>query len=426
MSKSIMTIMMFLIPSTVIFAEEMTPLQLLGKYKANRDLLSRHITQSDEVTESIDSAEGNKPTWSRDLIEFRTDGKRVGSTIKMWRDLTGPDDKGSDKKLMTKNIVWDGETWYEFIPNNKWAFISKKEQHKNEFVSYGYMGSSLDGYFWGDFRRVDDILAQTPNINLRPQTEKVNGVDCYIVDADTTYGKYSLWIDPQHGYNIAKANVYKSGDDMLYGKPISQHKKPEIPEGSIVGKIPERINEFSFSIDNVKFQKVGEGWVPVEAEYQFTEQRIDGQVVVEKKNHKRVQIDPNPDFEAMKAFVPDIPDGTNITIEGIDGIGYRWLQGKPVPNIDKSFFAQLDDVTQEIKSDIKETIVTKTGDSNKITPATGEKPLVTPNPKDVEQKDTYKLSSFSVSAMVLAGVIVIGIGGYLVFRLARRRNHAGD
>jgi len=34
----------------------------------------------------------------------------------------------------------------------------------------------------------------------------------------------------------------------------------------------------------------------------------------------------------MKVFVPDIPDGTNISIEGVNGIGFRWLQGKPVPN----------------------------------------------------------------------------------------------
>ena len=279
-----MTTMMFLISSTVIFAEEMTPLQLLEKYKANRDLLKSHITKSEELTEERDSENGDRPTWLRELTEFSTDGKRVGSTIKMWHDLSGPDDKGSDKKLIIKNIVWDGETWYEFLPNNRWAFISKKEQNKNEFVSYGYMGSSLDGYFWGDFRRVEDILAQASNINLRSQTEKVNGIDCYIIDADSTYGKYSLWIDPQHGYNIAKANVYKSGDDILYGKPISQHKKPEIATvAPIVGKIPERITEFSFSIDKVEFQKVGEGWVPVEAEYQFTEQRVDGQVVTEKK-----------------------------------------------------------------------------------------------------------------------------------------------
>lgn len=414
MNKFFTATITFLIFSTIIFAEEMTPLQLLEKYKANRGLLKSHIIQSEELTEVIDSAYGNTPQWVRTIAEFRTDGNRVDSTTKRWINLSAPGDQCPDEDAGINTVIWDGKRWITFQQNTEQASISEKEKHKNEFVSYGYSGASLNGFFWGDKKPVENILAQSTKIDLRSQMDKVSGVNCYVIDADTTYGKYSLWIDPDHGYGIARAKVSKSGNDIVYDRVLQQID----------------ISDFTFSIDNVEFQKIGNGWVPISADYQVSTQYADGRIITEKTNHKRIQINPNPDFKAIGAFVPNIPDGTYIAIEGVDGIGYRWLQGKPVPNIDKSFFEQLDDMTEQIKREEKSEVVNVTNKTienpDKKVPVAIDMPAKSPNAKDSKQKDSYELSSFSVSKLVLAGVIVVGIGGCLVFRLARRRNHAGD
>ena len=422
------TMLLFSFP-IIIFAEEITPLRILEKYKANRELLKNHITHSEEITETRDTAYGGSPEWKRILSEFRTDGKQIDSTTQMWRNLSGPDDQSSNEKPFIKNVIWDEQNWTEYLPNNKWAFISKREKHKNEYIYRAYSGSSLDGLFLGDDRPVEDILAEASNINFRPQMDSVNGINCYVIDADTTSGKYSLWIDPEHGYSIAKAKIHKSGDDILYGKPISKHEAPKIPKGVVVRvKVPGKIKDFTFSLDKVEFQKVSEGWVPVEAEYQFSTKYVDGRVIAEKKSHKRLQIDLDPNFKAIGAFVPNIPDNTNIAIEGVDGIGYRWLQGKPVPNIDKYFFEQLSDVSEQIKHGIKSEVVEptneKTETSSKEMPNAIGTQSETSNAKVDEQKNNPKHSLFLVFTFILGSVIIVGIGLSLIFYLLRRGNHA--
>ena len=50
-------------------------------------------------------------------------------------------------------------------------------------------------------------------------------------------------------------------------------------------------------------------------------------------DHERLEIDLDPDFEALKAFVPDIPEGTQVyftTEEQAVGL-YKWSNGRVVP-----------------------------------------------------------------------------------------------
>jgi hypothetical protein len=401
MNKFIMTAMTVIFFSPIIFAEEMTPLQLLEKYKANHELLKCYITQSEELTEVRDTANGDKSSWTRTLSEFRTDGNRVDSTTKRWIHLSAPGDQCPDEDAGINTVIWDGKRWISFQQNTEQAFISEKETHKNEFVSYGYSGASLNGFFWGDKKPVEDILVQASKINLRSQTENVNGVNCYIIDADTTSGKYSLWIDPEHGYNIAKAKVSKNGNDILYGRAIHQID----------------ISDFTFSIDKVEFQKINHGWVPILAEYQISTRYTDGRVITEKTNHKRIQVNPNPDFEAIGAFVPTIPDGTDITFEGVNGIGFIWSQGKPVPKIDNRFLDDLDNATKQIKQEVKPEVVKTTDAQSKNNSSATNIPVAT----DGTERKNPKYLSFPTWALILAGVAGVGIGGWFIHLKRRQR-----
>jgi len=72
--------------------------------------------------------------------------------------------------------------------------------------------------FWmaflgGDLEPLDVILKKSSNIELFPDMEKVNGFDYYVIEAVTPHGKYKLWIDPEHGYNVAKAETHKANNE---------------------------------------------------------------------------------------------------------------------------------------------------------------------------------------------------------------------
>jgi len=78
-----------------------------------------------------------------------------------------------------------------------------------------------------------------------------------------------------------------------------------------------------------------------------------------KQHHKRTNIDLNPDFEAIGAFVPDFPEGTRVYLEDAPGIRYIWQNGKLVPHVDQSFLDVLDNEIEQIKSEPKSKSQTK-------------------------------------------------------------------
>jgi len=85
----------------------------------------------------------------------------------------------------------------------------------------------------------------------------------------------------------------------------------------------------SFSLKNVRFEKIGNVWVPMEADMQQAE---DNGSKTTKWHHKRTEMALNPDFEALKAFAADdIPEGTKVIFKGQDDkTEYTWQDGHPV------------------------------------------------------------------------------------------------
>jgi hypothetical protein len=185
------------------------------------------------------------------------------------------------------------------------------------------------GIYLVDDEPVDTILRQADTISVRDESEQIGGSPCHVIDAVTRHGKYTVWIDPQHGYNIARSELRKGVGDLRRQEPLKNMT-------------------ISFSLRNVRFEKVGDIWIPMEADYQKTDTRertqtFDGMFTESKWHHKRTKIVLNPDFEAMSAFVPDdIKDGTKVYVVGVPGIRYRWLNGELIPNIDEVVIDEID------------------------------------------------------------------------------------
>jgi hypothetical protein len=161
-----------------------------------------------------------------------------------------------------------------------------------DMISRGYSGSNLMGYFRGDDERVDSIMRRSGRISLRERLERVRSSKCFVLDAVTKRGTYTLWIDPEHGYNLARAKTFKRTGDMWGDDRMEQ--------GSCYS-----------SVEVTMFKKIEDVWIPWEADLEFGQ---DGEVRSKYKgHHKRTMVILNPDHEALQSFCPDeIPSGMKV------------------------------------------------------------------------------------------------------------------
>ena len=180
----------------------------------------------------------------------------------------------------------------------------------------GFSPGRAFGYLEGDDERVDTILTRATSISVRDELETVHGVGCHVIDATTNRGEYTLWLDPEHGYNIAKAAVFRKGGD-------DWHYKMNVPEGC--GLTP--------TVDNVRFEQFDGVWIPVEGTLGDIRNFDNGDYGKLIKHYKVLEFVRNPDHEALGSFLPDdIREGAIVHFCDIDAKGpqHRWKNGKPV------------------------------------------------------------------------------------------------
>jgi len=149
--------------------------------------------------------------------------------------------------------------------------------------------------------RVDVDLRTCPNAKVRPTREPVNGVDCYVIEGRTAEAKFTVWIDPNHGYNVAKW-------------------------------IRETLTGYTVT-STIAFRRIDGTWIPVERATQMTTSMPIDQQITEQV--KVIDFKIAPDHAALKSFEVDeeIPNGTSVGWVLPDRrvlMDYVWKDGKPV------------------------------------------------------------------------------------------------
>ena len=266
--------------------------ELLKKYAETQDKLRSFIAKGESTIEYI-KIPRQSGRMQKELCEFRTDGDRVNHRGSV-RDKVL-----SKYKALYKFFLWDGESFIHYRQGSQLTdstvFIEKNDESKKRMIATEYKGAPLMGICGGDYDRIDSILRKADNISLRQKTEQVGNSQCYVIDAVTKRGEYRVWICPEHGYNIAKIEQKKRKADLIGS---SERVK--------IGML--------FLLKNVRFEKIDEVWVPVEADMK---QYQDDRISIIQWHHKRTKMTLNPDHNALGSFVPDdIPEGTKVTIPG--------------------------------------------------------------------------------------------------------------
>lgn len=400
-------------------AELISPSELLRYYSANTKVIEKHQIKSEEFVEYTNSLNPDKTLLDRFEYESIQNQQLRELTVKKQHDVK-INEKGSvisSEESKTDVVIWDGQTRSQVscgsFPTLVMLSKSDPEERRINDTVVAYGGACLDGFFWGDLQSIDVILKNASKIDVRSQMENVNGVECYVIDAITDNGKYAVWITPEHGYNIAKAEVHKSNNDKYFGAPLN-YEVP-IPEGMTFSKMQQagKIKDVFFFLDSVNFREVNGVWIPDEA-ISRTITNYEDQETIYKKHYKRTQIDLDPDFKAIGAFIPDIPEGANVHLREAPGIRYIWEKGKLVPRIDEDALDQITRITDDFLSAKELKSVQISNDAHKGS-------IISPKPQEnVDEIKTKSVKKTHLRKICTVSFLIIVVVGYYVYRYIRR------
>ena len=431
--------------SSICYSEQ-TINELLARYDQTQNSLQAKYVKSETLREDRDSW-ARTSDWFINRSELYTDGSRFDLSMKNWISIRDKDDREFPDFGHTQ-AIWDNNTWYEYKEKANKVYISKKKENKDPYFSIGYPGARLDGFFPGDLKTVSSIFHECDRPVLYDEKEYINGIPCYVLEATTPYGKHKIWLDPEHGYNICQAEVIKTKDNMFNGEPVS---KP-YPDWSKLGiKQPEGKPplptspgvEILFTMRNVKFQDINGIWTPISADWEEKITHENGRIRTQLFNHKRIDIELSPDFDAAQAFVPNIRNGTRVIL--IDGenpiIPLHWIDGRVEHNIDKLVLESVDATIDEIlgenlkennvqSPEVEQVSSAKTdrtglpiaeqqnGDTKAQTDISTKQPIVS------EIYDGTRIHPGSVVLLILGCGIALGLFVWFGFRITRKGNNA--
>ncbi len=276
-------------------------------------------------------------------FDLRCDGAQMCNRRWLWPDV----DKVGRKELNRAEaeymrLMWDGQTYKKYLRGigNDYGtlflddFSSSEpgtKEYETQAIQARYEANFITGYCSASFERIDAMLRKAETATLREDMEKVNDTACYVVDATTEYGDLTVWIDPDHGYAIARHRLEasKAAGHHFCGRALIYDHYTEVSE-------------------TARFECVAGIWIGFEATQrrQFT---FEG---VERTRHGRVEITefvPNPDHEKLRSFEQDdVPDGTLVIIPPITHIRYVWHDGNLVKHIDEDVIRRIDAILATI------------------------------------------------------------------------------
>jgi hypothetical protein len=194
--------------------------ELLDKYAENQDKLKSFICKWEASTElnallteppyTALSGKSKKVRWT----EFRCDGGRYSEKFSTWGNIRSVNDFVRKERAPYNSQLWDGQRFFNYVamtnqPGRLGIYgdvneLPKAMQIEHKCNLAGLNAILIRGFYPIDNERVDSALRKMQSVSVRDKTEKINGSECYVIDAEDSSNKCSMWLDPECGYNIAK------------------------------------------------------------------------------------------------------------------------------------------------------------------------------------------------------------------------------
>jgi hypothetical protein len=306
-------------------------LKLLDQYEATRSQLNSFILKDKgscvwdaHYTPGMNQAASGHRTIGYSE-EFRFDGSRYKLCQKLWGPM--PNNTYLESNPQCRFDLWDGmNAWiYMADPNggpgtprpraNRYLLRKGNGPAPDRYNLIFGIASKVHfllGYFPIGKTRIDLNFRQASSISVREKTEMVDGAACYVIDAVTKSGRGSIWLDPQHGYLIAKAEYHVKAGDFY-----NNHTQPS---GTVM----------DFKLYDVRFKKVNDTWVTVAGTQESNKVWLPDGYEHYKISYVISEITLNPDFSTLpNAFaLEDVHEGAKVKVASNPNGNFVWRNGK--------------------------------------------------------------------------------------------------
>ncbi len=320
-----------------LVAQGLTPAELIERYSVNADHLISYRILCESSQEFHMDADPNKIDMGYRRSDIRKDDTRAFWRWHQWGGVVGTSRFAPEEEATYHSILWDGRTFSNYRAPEKMqegVVVFDEDPRRREVDSLRYLNvaSPLFGYYPNSFDRVDRMLREAQDISLRERTESIGGSDCFVIDAVTQHGTYTVWIDPEHGFNVARVEIH------------ADRYKGHLYLGNSI-----QSRHWSFVLLIHEFQKAGEAWAPVEAT-QKEVNTLPGMGGYSSTTHVQVtDLSANPDHDSLGSFVrDDIGDGTWGWHVPFDQVKCVWQQGDFVPKFDQDTVTQIEQMAAAI------------------------------------------------------------------------------
>ena len=304
-------------------AEQPSVEELLAQYAATQDRLKSYIVKYETTITSIDAS---LTGTAYSAGEMRFDGRHVVDRSRLWGHL-GPGLVRSQEKPNYQSRLLDDQFLYSYqrgLPSDTDAGTLSLRDAATAVVSLPQItGSPLEfrlSVGRDSKKRIDARLREASVIRVRDKLEPAGAeaLPCYVLEADTRHGLYIVWLDPAHGYHMAKAiRRCRFGHLRPNDKPYGQRE-------TILG-----------TLDKVRFEQQGGLWVPMEFTNTIDETDAMGHRWKQTHHFRATRFTLNPDHVALRSFIPDdITDGAVLKDSRGQKLGI-WRDGRVVDSSGK-------------------------------------------------------------------------------------------
>ena len=274
-------------------------------------------------------SQGDKTETHRYVSQYRKDKSRIDVAVDTYySDLS----LGNDRMTSQMRSIWDGDT---FVHRNQRPFydslyaVSLEEKHGHNISIKTWAAPWLNGIAQGDYKSIAQIMRDSGRATLMQEKEEIDGFLCYLIESKTERGDYKIWVDAKHGFLARKIIVRREGNHLHWGEPVGD-------------KIIE------MEISNTDIKDIGESYMATESTLKIRGIKRDKVIFDDSYNARLSNIELNPNFEEMGAFVMDrIPKEAKVTHLDFPGIRYIWSDAGAI------IYISLDDIFDEIDSKIK-------------------------------------------------------------------------
>jgi hypothetical protein len=314
----------------------LTASELLDKFAATQEQLKSFVAQYEM---SQQDSETTARAWKGSHSgsgETRFDGQRCSTSTRLWGQIT-PNTVRSKAEPYYKSRLFDGQWrfgyeqafWRVGDPRARPGYAgtltlqrpSPPPRNLIELLDLTDSGLALClGVLpWDDGKRFDVRLREATTIQVRDKLELAGAEPspCHVLEGETAHGHYTVWLDPAHGFQMAKAILLRRA-----GHQRGADYRLTAGERDLC------------TVDEVRFAKAGSVWVPVDGSW-----GLDNTLATGESNSSRGQLKVtkfllNPDRAALGSFgLDDIRNGARVVIVGATNahgglIKYQWRDGK--------------------------------------------------------------------------------------------------